>query len=73
MININVINVNGKSYSVKYDIDVDHKNENKAKITILGVDLVNPIGVSSYKKIKTIFERHDLTEILNRDRYRFNI
>ena len=66
MINIDIINTNGRAYSIKYDLN---KNNEIAVINILQVDQVEPIGLTNYKKIRTVFEKQESTDILNRDRY----
>lgn len=66
MIDITVIASNSNHYSVKYDLN---KNTNSATINILQVDQVEPIGLTNYKKIRTVFEKQSGSELLNRDRY----
>ena len=66
MINIDIINTNSRAYSIKYDLN---KNNEIAVINILQVDQVEPIGLTNYKKIRTVFEKQESTDILNRDRY----
>lgn len=66
MIDITVITSNSNAYSVKYDLN---KNNESATINILQVDQVEPIGLTNYKKIRTVFEKQSATDLLNRDRY----
>lgn len=66
MIDITIITSNSNTYSVKYDFI---RNDSSIKIKILQVDQVEPIGLTNYKKIRTIFEKQNPVDILNRDRY----
>ena len=52
MIDINIINVSNKTYSVKTQIKT---NENEAKVIILNVDEVSLDTNTSYTKIKNVW------------------
>lgn len=70
MIDINIIRANGKNYSVKCDLSFNDKNES-VNVRIIGVDMVNPTGTTSFTKIKTLFHSTGYNDVLSRIKYPF--
>lgn len=68
MIDINIIKVNSKYYSVKCELTFNNNEEITAKI--VGLDMINPSGATSFIKLKTLFRSESIRDKLNKIKYR---
>ena len=71
MIDINVIKVGGKYYSVKCELEFSNDEENIVTAKIVGLDMVDPGENSSFRKIKSLFHSSSPQELLSKVKYSY--
>ena len=63
MLDINIIKVNDKSYSIKTKLDFYEKDE--VRVTILNIDEVELSSNTSFTKLKNIWSKQDVNDQFN--------
>ena len=68
MIDINIIKANAKYYSVKCELSFDNV-ENTVTARVIGLDMVELTGSTSFKKIKSLFHSETNKDFLSKVKY----
>lgn len=63
MLDINIIKINDKNYSVKTKLDFYEKDE--VRVTILNIDEVELSSTTSFTKLKNIWSKQDANDQFN--------
>ena len=63
MLDINIIKVNDKNYSIKTKLDFYEKDE--VRVTILNIDEVELSSNTSFTKLKNIWSKQDASDQFN--------
>lgn len=69
MIDINIIKANGKYYSVKCDLIFSNDKNESVNVKVIGLDLVDPSGATSFTKIKSLFHSTSYSDTLSKIKY----
>lgn len=68
MIDINIIKANAKYYSVKCDVSLNNI-DSSLTARVIGLDMVELTGATSFKKIKTLFRSESSKDFLSKVKY----
>lgn len=71
MVDINIIKANSKYYSVKCDLTFSNDETNTVIAKVIGLDMVEPTGLTSFKKIKSLFHSSNPSDLLSKVKYPF--